>query len=82
MERSRSLVSDGLNFKAFGVPYKVLWLSIIHQGALSINHHGLDDDMFEKVANETRANDAWDILHNSVVGAEKVKKHPATNSKG
>jgi gag-polypeptide of LTR copia-type len=30
--------------------------------------------MFEKVANETRAKDAWEILHDSVVGAEKVKK--------
>jgi gag-polypeptide of LTR copia-type len=30
--------------------------------------------MFEKVANETRAKNAWEILHDSVVGAEKVKK--------
>jgi hypothetical protein len=37
------------------------------QGALSIIHQGLDDDMFEKVANETRANDAREILRNSVV---------------
>jgi gag-polypeptide of LTR copia-type len=44
------------------------------QGALSIIHQGLDDDMFEKVVNETRAKDAWEILHNSVVGTEKVKK--------
>jgi hypothetical protein len=28
------------------------------QGALSIIHQGMDDDMFEKVANETRAKDA------------------------
>jgi hypothetical protein len=44
------------------------------QGALSIIHQGLDDDIFEKVVNETRAKDAWEILHNSVVGTEKVKK--------
>jgi gag-polypeptide of LTR copia-type len=30
--------------------------------------------MFEKVSNETREKDAWEILRNSVVGAEKVKK--------
>ncbi|XP_078172780.1 uncharacterized protein LOC144566607 [Carex rostrata] len=44
------------------------------QVTLSIIHQGLDDDMLEKVANETRAKDAWEILRNSVVGAEKVKK--------
>jgi gag-polypeptide of LTR copia-type len=44
------------------------------QGALSIIHKGLDDDMFEKVANEMRAKDTWEILRNLVVGAEKVKK--------
>ena len=48
------------------------------QSALSIIHRGLDDDMFEKVANETRAKDAWEILRNSVVGAEKVKKRLQT----
>jgi gag-polypeptide of LTR copia-type len=44
------------------------------QHALSIIHQGVDDDMFEKIANETRAKEAWEILRNSVVGAEKVKK--------
>jgi gag-polypeptide of LTR copia-type/Zinc knuckle len=44
------------------------------QRALSIIHQGVDDDMFEKIANETRAKDTWEILRNSVVGAEKVKK--------
>jgi gag-polypeptide of LTR copia-type len=34
----------------------------------------VDDDMFEKIANETQAKDAWEMLRNSVVGAEKVKK--------
>jgi gag-polypeptide of LTR copia-type/Domain of unknown function (DUF4219) len=44
------------------------------QRALSIIHQRVDDDMFEKIANETRAKDAWEYLRNSVVGAEKVKK--------
>jgi gag-polypeptide of LTR copia-type len=44
------------------------------QRALSIIHQGVDDDMFEKITNETRAKDAWEILRNSAVGAEKVKK--------
>ncbi|KAL0449293.1 UNVERIFIED_CONTAM: hypothetical protein Slati_1485700 [Sesamum latifolium] len=32
------------------------------QSALSIIHQGLDDEMFEKIANESKANNAWDIL--------------------
>ncbi|KAL0457716.1 UNVERIFIED_CONTAM: hypothetical protein Slati_0398800 [Sesamum latifolium] len=30
--------------------------------------------MFEKIANESKAKDAWDILKNSAVGVDKVKK--------
>ncbi|KAJ4812770.1 polyprotein [Rhynchospora pubera] len=44
------------------------------QSALSIIHHGLDADMFEKIANETRAKDAWEVLKNSMIGVDKAKK--------
>ncbi|KAL0356305.1 UNVERIFIED_CONTAM: Retrovirus-related Pol polyprotein from transposon TNT 1-94 [Sesamum radiatum] len=44
------------------------------QSALSIIHQGLDDEMFEKIANESKAKDAWDILKISTVGVDKVKK--------
>ncbi|XP_015972745.1 uncharacterized protein LOC107496057 [Arachis duranensis] len=44
------------------------------QCALTIIHQGLDDDMFEKIADITNAKKAWDTLQNSVIGVEKVKK--------
>ncbi|KAL0454377.1 UNVERIFIED_CONTAM: hypothetical protein Slati_0776900, partial [Sesamum latifolium] len=44
------------------------------QSALSIIHQGLDDEIFEKIANESKAKDAWDILKNFAVGVDKVKK--------
>ncbi|KAL0451490.1 UNVERIFIED_CONTAM: hypothetical protein Slati_1127100 [Sesamum latifolium] len=42
------------------------------QSALSIIHQGLDDEIFKKIANESKAKDAWDILKN--LGVDKVKK--------
>ncbi|KAL0373960.1 UNVERIFIED_CONTAM: hypothetical protein Sradi_3311700 [Sesamum radiatum] len=44
------------------------------QSALSIIHQGFDDEMFEKIVNESKAKNAWDILKNSTVGVDKVKK--------
>ncbi|XP_016164693.1 uncharacterized protein LOC107607231 [Arachis ipaensis] len=44
------------------------------QCALTIIHQGLDDDMFEKIADITNTKKAWDTLQNSVIGVEKVKK--------
>ncbi|KAL1298173.1 hypothetical protein AAHE18_18G013000 [Arachis hypogaea] len=44
------------------------------QCALTIIHQGLDDDIFEKIADITNAKKAWDTLQNFVIGVEKVKK--------
>jgi gag-polypeptide of LTR copia-type len=40
----------------------------------SIIHQRLDDDMFEKIANETSSKDTWEILRNLVVEIDKMKK--------
>ncbi|XP_041025490.1 uncharacterized protein LOC121265891 [Juglans microcarpa x Juglans regia] len=44
------------------------------QCALTVIHEGLDDDMFEKVANKKNSKQARDTLRNSVMGVEKLKK--------
>ncbi|XP_051127574.1 uncharacterized protein LOC127249024 [Andrographis paniculata] len=44
------------------------------QCALTIFHQGLDDDMFENIANETTSKGAWEKLQRSVMGIDKVKK--------
>jgi Domain of unknown function (DUF4219) len=41
------------------------------QTALSIIHQGLDDDMFEKIINETSSKNVWEILKSSAVGVRQ-----------
>ncbi|KAL0289486.1 UNVERIFIED_CONTAM: hypothetical protein Sangu_2613000 [Sesamum angustifolium] len=43
------------------------------QSALSIIYQGLNGKMFEKISNESKAKDAWDILKNSAVGVDNVR---------
>jgi gag-polypeptide of LTR copia-type len=44
------------------------------QTMLSIIHQGFDDDMFEKIINDTSSKDAWEILKSSAFRVDKVNK--------
>ncbi|XP_070039099.1 uncharacterized protein [Nicotiana tomentosiformis] len=44
------------------------------QQSLILIHQCLDDVVFEKVADTTTSKEAWEILHNSLQGVDKVRK--------
>jgi len=52
------------------------------QYTLSIIYQALDDSTFEKVSNATTAKEAWEILHNTHQGVQKVKKNRLQTLRG